>query len=120
MKDSDTVSTTNLPSYPYGRIAVLGAGSWGTALACVLARNGHDVRLWARRPELADQINKRSTNALYLPDVPLPTTIQATSDLATALDGINGHSIYDPPPNVQSDAPTFASGHPDCAGLQRY
>jgi glycerol-3-phosphate dehydrogenase len=50
---------------------VLGAGSWGTALAVHLGRIGHDVRLWARDPALVDEMIVRRANATYLPDVPL-------------------------------------------------
>jgi len=65
--------------------AVLGAGAWGTALAKVLADAGNDVRLWARRPELADEINNTHRNPFYLDDAELPKTIRATSDPAEAL-----------------------------------
>lgn len=67
--------------------AVLGAGAWGTALAKVLADAGNDVRLWARRPELADEINSTRRNPFYLDDAELPETIRATSDPAEALTG---------------------------------
>jgi glycerol-3-phosphate dehydrogenase (NAD(P)+) len=66
--------------------AVMGAGAWGTALAKVLADAGNDVTLWARRPELADEINRTHRNPGYL-DVALPDSIRATSDGAEALDG---------------------------------
>ena len=69
------------------RIAVLGAGSWGTALAVHLARVGHDVRLWAREPEVVEDIRTRRANAIFLPDVVLPPAIEATNDLAEALAG---------------------------------
>ncbi|MGV0791839.1 NAD(P)H-dependent glycerol-3-phosphate dehydrogenase [Mycolicibacterium sp. XJ1819] len=67
--------------------AVLGAGAWGTALAKVLADAGSEVRLWARRPELADEINVTHRNSTYLGDAALPTAIRATSDPAEALTG---------------------------------
>ena len=67
--------------------AVLGAGAWGTALAKVLADAGNEVRLWARRPELADEINSTHRNPFYLDDAELPKTIRATSDPAEALTG---------------------------------
>ena len=53
-------------------VTVLGAGSWGTALAVHLARVGHDVRLWARDQSLVDDMAVRRANAVYLPDVALP------------------------------------------------
>jgi glycerol-3-phosphate dehydrogenase (NAD(P)+) len=67
--------------------AVMGAGAWGTALAKVLADAGNDVTLWARRPELADEINNTHRNTAYLGDVELPKSIRATSDPAAALAG---------------------------------
>lgn len=67
------------------RIAVVGAGSWGTAFACVLARNAADVTLWARRDECARAINDAGRNDEYLPDVPLPPGLRATTDLAEAV-----------------------------------
>ena len=68
--------------------AVMGAGAWGTALAKVLAEAGNSVTLWARRPEMADEINTTHNNAEYLPDTPLPTEIRATADAAKALSGV--------------------------------
>src|SRR3954451_12547137 len=65
----------------------MGAGSWGTAFAKVLADAGTSVRLWARRPELADAINRERHNPHYLSDVALPPDIRATADAAEALDG---------------------------------
>jgi glycerol-3-phosphate dehydrogenase (NAD(P)+) len=64
--------------------AVMGAGAWGTALAKVLADAGNNVTLWARRPELADEINDTHLNTRYL-DAELPKSIHATSDPAEAL-----------------------------------
>ena len=68
------------------RIAVLGAGSWGTALAVHLGRVGHEVCLWARDPSLAADIAHRRANAVYLPDTSLPETVAVTDSIAHALD----------------------------------
>lgn len=65
------------------RIAVVGAGSWGTALAAHLARAGHDVRAWARRPEVAADL-AAGRNEAYLPGIALPP-LRATTDLADAV-----------------------------------
>ena len=70
-----------------GTAAVLGAGAWGTALAKVLADAGGDVRLWARRQEVADEVNSAHTNDAYLPGVLLPPGVRATTDAAAALRG---------------------------------
>jgi glycerol-3-phosphate dehydrogenase (NAD(P)+) len=67
--------------------AVLGAGSWGTALAVHLARAGHGVRLWARDAALVEQLRASKINARYLPDIALPDSISPTASLATALEG---------------------------------
>ena len=68
------------------KIAVLGSGSWGTALGQVLAENGHEVVLWGREDHIADEINQAHTNSHFLPGINLPTTIVATTDLKAALD----------------------------------
>jgi len=65
----------------------MGAGAWGTALAKVLADAGNDVTLWARRPEVAEEINETRRNTRYLGDAELPKTIRATSAAAAALAG---------------------------------
>ena len=69
------------------RATVLGAGGWGTAFALVLADAGCDVRLWARRREVADELAQRRTNSSYLPGVELPAAVSATDDDAAALRG---------------------------------
>lgn len=67
------------------KIAVMGAGSWGTAFALVLADAGNEVKLWGRRPELCEEINSRHESSDYLPGVTLPDAISATDDPAEAL-----------------------------------
>jgi len=67
------------------RVAVLGAGSWGTAYAAVLADAGATVRILARRPEVADSINREHHNPDYLPELMLPATVDCTVDPAEAL-----------------------------------
>lgn len=67
------------------RVAVLGGGSFGTALANIVADNGHDVRLWLRNAERAATINREHTNSEYLPDYPLNHSLIATTDLAAAV-----------------------------------
>jgi len=69
------------------RAAVLGAGSWGTTFAKVLADAGGDVTLLARRPELAMAVRERHENVDYLPGIALPPTLAATAEPAEALDG---------------------------------
>ena len=67
------------------QVAVIGAGSWGTALAVHLARVGHDVTLWGRDASLVAEMRQRQANPIYLPDIVFPTGLQPTDDSAMAL-----------------------------------
>ncbi len=67
------------------RLVVMGAGSWGTTIAKVIADAGHEVVLWSRRDEVAVEINETKRNSDYLPGIDLPSNLTATSDLAFAL-----------------------------------
>lgn len=69
------------------KFAVMGAGSWGTTFAKVLADGGNDVVLWARRDEVVEEINDDHRNGDYLPGIDLPKCLTATLDPAVALDG---------------------------------
>ncbi len=69
------------------QVAVLGAGSFGTALAVHLSLIGHEVRLWARDPELAREMTARRANPVYLPELTLAASVRPTSNLAEALAG---------------------------------
>ncbi len=69
------------------KVAVIGAGSWGTTFAKILADAGCDVTVWARRPEQAQEIQVAKRNTQYLPGVNLPKSLNATSDLDRALRG---------------------------------
>ena len=70
------------------RIAVIGAGAWGTALALVLARGQrHQVRLWAFEKEVCESIAARRRNSLFLPDFEIPPSVSVTNSLPVALDG---------------------------------
>lgn len=67
------------------RVAVLGAGSWGTALAMLLAGNGHSTMLWAHRPEAAETLERERCNERYLPGIPFPDKLHVTADLEGAV-----------------------------------
>ena len=67
------------------KVAVIGAGSWGTAVAAIIARKSPTV-IWARSAEVAEQVNERHLNERYLPGFPLPETLTATSDLQAAIE----------------------------------
>jgi glycerol-3-phosphate dehydrogenase (NAD(P)+) len=68
-------------------MAVIGAGSWGTALAIHLARAGHPVQLWGRDPAQTDAMQRSRCNARYLPDAAFPKNLAVTTDLSVALHG---------------------------------
>ena len=70
-------------------IAVLGAGSWGTALAILLARQGHGVRLWGHLQEEITPLQKNLCNEHYLPGIPFPPDLTASADLAATLEGVH-------------------------------
>jgi glycerol-3-phosphate dehydrogenase (NAD(P)+) len=69
------------------RVGVVGAGGWGSALADLLARRGASVTLWAYEPEVAQEINTRHRNDVFLPEAPLHPSLRATTDLAEAVRG---------------------------------
>jgi len=71
------------------RVAVFGTGSWGTAYAAVLADAGSEVRLWGRRADLVDRVNRSHVNDDYLPDLVLPEAVSATTDPEEAVDGVD-------------------------------
>ncbi len=68
------------------RIAVLGAGSWGTALASLMASHGHRVSLWGRDEAIVTAIDQQHENTRYLPGIALPGNLRATTDLPTSLE----------------------------------
>ena len=65
-------------------ITLFGAGSWGTALSVHLASAGRDVVLWARRPEVVEEIHRTSRNPTYLPELLIPSSVQITTDIEEA------------------------------------
>src|SRR5690606_13292945 len=67
------------------KATIIGAGSWGTALAVVLESNGHDVIIWAREQEIADNINTNNHNPTYLPDLNIPPAIKCSTNIADCL-----------------------------------
>lgn len=96
------------------RVAIIGAGSWGTTLAWLLGARGVPVRLWARDARLAAELAARRVNTRYLPEVELPVDVEPTSDLAHALAGSAVALVVVPSVGVariaQQMAPVIAPG----------
>jgi glycerol-3-phosphate dehydrogenase (NAD(P)+) len=84
--------------------AVVGSGAWGTALAAHAARLGHVVTMWALEPEVADEITTRHLNSVYLPDIALPETLRATSDVGAAVAGADVVILVPPSSHLRSVA----------------
>ena len=96
-----------------GRIAVFGAGSWGTAFSIVLADGGNQVTMWGRREEVCAAITERHANPDYLPDVQLPPTITATHDPVQALDGAEAVVFAVPSQSFRDNLTEWAPKLPD-------
>jgi glycerol-3-phosphate dehydrogenase (NAD(P)+) len=84
------------------RCAVIGAGAWGTALADLLARNGHEVALWAFEADVVAAVNGRHENTRFLPGAPLDPGLRATSSFADALRGTTLICIATPSQHLRS------------------
>jgi glycerol-3-phosphate dehydrogenase (NAD(P)+) len=94
------------------RVAILGAGGMGTALAVLFARTARDVRLWARDPRRAAEVQRRGENARHLPGVPLPTTVRVTADAADASDSADLLVVAVPSAFLRATLSAIASGMP--------
>jgi glycerol-3-phosphate dehydrogenase (NAD(P)+) len=99
------------------RVAVLGAGSWGTAYAKVMADAGVDVVLWARRPDVAAAITEKHENPGYLPDVRLPGNLTSTSDAAEALRGAEAVVLAVPSQSLRANLSRWREDLPPGATL---
>ena len=89
---------------PFRHLAVIGAGSWGTALAATAARAGASVRLWGRNRQAVDAINRSQMNDRHLPDVPLPANLVAVHGMADALEGAEAVLVVVPSGSIRSVA----------------
>ena len=108
------------------RVAVIGGGAFGTAMACAIRRAKHDTVLWAREAEVVAAVNRDAVNSVFLPGVPLVPGIRATDDLAVALDGAEFILLVVPAQYLRSVAaqllPLLPQGMPvvSCAkGIER-
>ncbi|MGI8417777.1 MAG: NAD(P)H-dependent glycerol-3-phosphate dehydrogenase [Nakamurella sp.] len=93
--------------FPLQRFTVLGAGSWGTTYAKVLADAGREVVLWARRGAIADEINNTRCNSSYLSEVLLPGTVSATDDLDEAMDSADAVALAVPSQTLRENLTVF-------------
>ncbi|MGH3862429.1 NAD(P)H-dependent glycerol-3-phosphate dehydrogenase [Actinokineospora sp.] len=98
-------------------ITVLGAGSWGTTFAKVMADSGREVTLWARRSSVSEAIEHHRENAEYLPGVRLPDTLRSTSDPRVALDGAHTVVLAVPSQSLRHNLAAWSSLLPPDATL---
>jgi glycerol-3-phosphate dehydrogenase (NAD(P)+) len=108
------------------RVGIVGGGAFGTAMACVLRRSGHEVTVWAREPEVVAGINRTAANPLFLQGVRLDAGIRATGEMAAAVDGAEFVLLAPPAQHMRavavSLAPHLARGTPvvSCSkGIER-
>jgi glycerol-3-phosphate dehydrogenase (NAD(P)+) len=99
------------------KVAVFGAGSWGTAFATVLARAGNQVSVWARRESLCEVINARHENTDYLPGLRLPDAITATHDPAAAAEGAEAIVLAVPSQSLRDNLQEWAGVLPSAVPL---
>jgi glycerol-3-phosphate dehydrogenase (NAD(P)+) len=99
------------------RIAVMGAGSWGTAFAMVLTDAGHDVRMWARRQEVCDSINSRHENVEYMPGLVLSAAVSASHDASWVLAGADVVVLAVPSQTLRENLTEWVPSLPPSAPL---
>jgi glycerol-3-phosphate dehydrogenase (NAD(P)+) len=99
------------------KVAVLGAGSWGTAYSKVLVDAGNEVTLWARRSQIAECIEREHANPDYLPGIALPTALRATHDAAAALAGADMVAFAVPSQSLRANLADWAPLLPPDATL---
>jgi len=99
------------------KIAVMGAGSWGTTFAKLLADAGNDVTIWSRRQEVADEINETGRNGDYLPGINLPSELKASSSAAETLAGAEMVYVAVPSQSLRSNLEEWGSHVPSSAIL---
>ena len=92
------------------RAAVVGAGAWGTAIADLLARNGHPTMLWAREPDVVGEVNAAHRNSRFLAGAALHPALEATGDLAAAVGGA-ALVVYAPPSHALRAVAAATAGH---------
>jgi len=98
-------------------VAVLGAGSWGTALGALIARHGHPTTLWGRDADVIAAIDGQHENPRYLPGIALPKTLRATTDLASAMSGAGLVLVVTPSHAFAETLRALAPHRPEGAGV---
>ena len=91
-------------------LGVIGAGAWGTALAKHLAEKGLEIRLWAYEREVVESINATHENRVFLPGVPLPRTLTATTSLTEVIERRDG-LLFVVPSHVDRKSTRLNSSH---------
>lgn len=91
------------------KVAVIGGGGWGTALAALLVKNGHEVALWVYEPDLAERMRHERRNDLFLPGVAIPEAIRITSDLGEAAAGCSALLLATPSHALRTTATRLAA-----------
>ena len=99
------------------KVAVMGAGSWGTTFAKILADAGNDVTIWARREDVAEEINTQHRNGDYLPGIKLPKTLKAAIDPAEAMAGAEQVYLAVPSQSLRGNLTEWGSAIPSSAIL---
>ncbi len=94
------------------KVAVMGAGSWGTTFAKVLADSGNDVMIWARRDDIVEEINEEHRNGDYLPGIRLPEWVKASRDVAEVLDGAEQVYLAVPSQTLRQNLESWGSQLP--------
>ncbi|MEN9603969.1 MAG: hypothetical protein RL545_658, partial [Actinomycetota bacterium] len=94
------------------KVAVMGAGSWGTTFAKILADAGNEVIIWARREDVAEEINTQHRNGDYLPGIKLPKTLTATTDPAEAMAGAEQVYLAVPSQSLRGNLSEWGSAIP--------
>ena len=97
------------------KVGIIGGGAWGTAIAAHAARIGHESRLWAVEREVIEDVNTRHVNSLFLPDVPLPEAVTASTDPAEVLRGAELVVLVPPSKHMRAVSTAIAPHIPPAA-----
>ena len=99
------------------KVAVMGAGSWGTTFAKILADAGNEVTIWARRDDVVEEINTQHRNGDYLPGIKLPKSLKAVFEPAEAMAGAEQVYLAVPAQSLRANLAEWGSAIPETAIL---